>query len=406
MLEDLPLDQIEYKDVEDFFNLQKPEGQRVDYKRELYRLKTDEEKNELLADVCSFANTYGGHLLLGINEKDGLPSGIVGIECDDGDAEILRMTDLIRAWSEPRLDVHTFKIKPVKRPTDGKYVFIVRIEASPNAPHSSYVSKNGIRQFFTRHSNGKSPMNTSELRDAFAASETAFQRMRAFREFRVMNRIHTDEELPVSIGRGPKLILHVLPFSSFSRKLNDFSANDILAHAKDFPPPLQRGGAGEQRPNLEGLASFYRRNEVVSPYAYVQIFRNGIIEAVNVGPHIVSYDDNENPTDLNPAICEQILIIGLRKYVKGLKNLGVQPPAWGVASLSGTGGLSIRGNNWSVNKIDRGFLLMPEVEISNFDEDPGPLLKSSCDAIWNSAGFYESGTFTESLQTAAAWVKE
>jgi hypothetical protein len=49
---------------------------------------------------------------------------------------------------------------------------------------------------------------------------------------------------------------------------------------------------------------------------------------------------------------------------------------------------------------------MPEFEISNFDEDPGPLLKSTCDAIWNSAGFYESGTFNDSLQTAAAWVKD
>jgi hypothetical protein len=246
-------------------------------------------------------------------------------------------------------------------------------------------------------------MNTSELRDAFVASETAFQRMRAFRELRVMTRIHTDEELPFSIGRGPKLILHVLPFSSFSRKLNDFSAKDILAHAKDFPPPLQRGGSGEQRPNLDGLASFYRPNETARPYAYAQVFRNGIIEAVSAGPHFVTKDKNENPTDLNPAICEQILIGGLRKYVKGLKNLEVQPPAWGVASLTGTGGLNIRGDNWSINTISRGFLLMPEFEISNFDEDPGPLLKSTCDAIWNSAGFYESGTFKDSLQNATPW---
>src|ERR1700691_1595497 len=114
MLEDLPLNKIEYKDIEAFFNLKQPEGQRVDYKRELYRLKTDEEKSELLADVCSFANTYGGHLLLGINAKNGIPSAIVGVECDNADGEILRMTDLIRAWSEPRLDVHSFKIVPVQ----------------------------------------------------------------------------------------------------------------------------------------------------------------------------------------------------------------------------------------------------------------------------------------------------
>ena len=90
---------------------------RVDYKRELNRLKTDDGKSELLADVCSFANAYGGHLLLGINAKKGVPSGIVGVECDDADAEILRMADLIRAWSEPRLDAHSFKIAAVQGPS-------------------------------------------------------------------------------------------------------------------------------------------------------------------------------------------------------------------------------------------------------------------------------------------------
>ena len=400
MLEDFPLDKIQYKDVEAFFDLKKPEGQRVDYKRELYRLKTEDEKGELLADVCSFANTYGGHLLLGINAPKGIPSGLVGVECDNPDAEILRMTDLIRAWSEPRLDVHSFKIVAVQRQSDARYVFVVRIEASPNAPHSGYASKNGIREFFTRHSNGKSPMNTSELRDVFVASETAFQRMRAFRDFRVMKRIHTDEELPASIGNGPKLVLHLFPFASF-RKLIAFSAKELLTHVNDFPTPLHSGGSGDLRPNLDGLASIYRLSRSPLCLAYVQVYRNGVIEAVNAGPHFFSSDRNDDtPTTLHPSICEEILIRALRKYIKGLKSLGVQPPAWGVVSMAVTKGLFIRGDHGSVNEIDRAFLLMPEFEIANFDDDPGPLLKNTCDAIWNAAGLYESGTFNHSLQNA------
>jgi Putative DNA-binding domain len=403
MLEDLALDKIEYKDVEALFNLKKPEGQRIDYKGELYRLDNPDEKAELLADVCSFANTYGGHLLLGIYEKKGVPTGLVGVECDNPDAEIRKMTDIIREWSEPRLNVHTFKIRPVNHPTAARKVFIVRIEASPNAPHSGYVSKNGIRQFFTRHSNGKSPMNTSELRDVFVASETAFQRMREFREFRVMKRIHTDEELPESIGNGPKLILHVLPFASFSRKLIAYSANEISAHEGYFQPPLYSGGIGELRPNLDGLASVYRLSRSPRCHAYVQVNRNGVVEAVNAGLHFASFDKEDNPMALEVAISEQILIRALRNYVKGLKSLGVQPPAWGAVSMTGMKGLYIRrGNNNPVNEIDRAFLLFPEFEIANFDDDPGPLLKNTCDAICNAAGLYASETFKDSLQNAPA----
>ena len=59
------------------------EGLLYDYKLELYG-SSDADKKEFLKDVSSFANTAGGHILIGIAEEQGLPTDIVGVADDLG----------------------------------------------------------------------------------------------------------------------------------------------------------------------------------------------------------------------------------------------------------------------------------------------------------------------------------
>jgi predicted HTH transcriptional regulator len=51
------------------------EGKTLDYKRDLVG-RSDTDKREFLHDVSSFANTLGGHLIFGMDEKDGEPINI------------------------------------------------------------------------------------------------------------------------------------------------------------------------------------------------------------------------------------------------------------------------------------------------------------------------------------------
>ncbi|MFD2270088.1 helix-turn-helix domain-containing protein [Undibacterium arcticum] len=47
---------------------QVPEGLRIDYKRDLYG-NSDADKREVLKDISGFANAFGGHLIVGMEEQ-------------------------------------------------------------------------------------------------------------------------------------------------------------------------------------------------------------------------------------------------------------------------------------------------------------------------------------------------
>jgi predicted HTH transcriptional regulator len=58
-----------------------PEGVLVDYKRDMYG-RGDADVKEFLKDVSSFANTAGGHLIIGVDETGGIPTGISALSGD------------------------------------------------------------------------------------------------------------------------------------------------------------------------------------------------------------------------------------------------------------------------------------------------------------------------------------
>jgi predicted HTH transcriptional regulator len=63
------VDQISETDLRSLTETGVPEGIAMDYKRASYG-NSDADTREFLKDVSSFANTAGGHLILGIEEAD------------------------------------------------------------------------------------------------------------------------------------------------------------------------------------------------------------------------------------------------------------------------------------------------------------------------------------------------
>lgn len=70
----LNFDDITEKDLDELIDVGVPEGLIIEYKRDIYG-KSDADKKEALKDISSFANSFGGHLIIGIEERNGIPYG-------------------------------------------------------------------------------------------------------------------------------------------------------------------------------------------------------------------------------------------------------------------------------------------------------------------------------------------
>jgi predicted HTH transcriptional regulator len=98
----LDFDSISEADLIELLTTKVPEGLRIEYKQALYG-NSDAEKREALKDTSAFANAFGGHLILGIEEQNGLPIAIHGISSINPDEVMLRLEQLVLSGIEPRI---------------------------------------------------------------------------------------------------------------------------------------------------------------------------------------------------------------------------------------------------------------------------------------------------------------
>jgi hypothetical protein len=180
------------------------EGREIDYK-ELLKIGSDGDKKEFLADVSSFANASGGHLVLGVAETDGRPTAIRPLTIEGWDAERLRIESLVRDGIAPRL-----AIEPVAIPVQSGNVIVLRIPRSWSGPHMVSFQHSG--RFYSRNSGGKYQLDVGELRTAFTSGTQVADAIRAFRQNRLGAIV--SGETPVRLLEGPKIILHCCPYTS------------------------------------------------------------------------------------------------------------------------------------------------------------------------------------------------
>ena len=89
-LSNVTFEAIAERDLLDLIDTGVPEGILYEYKRQRYG-GADADVKEFLKDVSSFANTAGGHLIIGMDEAAGLPTGLVSLSIADPDQELLRL---------------------------------------------------------------------------------------------------------------------------------------------------------------------------------------------------------------------------------------------------------------------------------------------------------------------------
>ena len=377
-------DKITEEDLQSLIDNSVLESKTIEYKQSLPG-NSDSDKKEFLADISSFANASGGDLIYGILEdrNTGIPKRLEGLAIDNVDREILRLDSMIRDGIEPR--IIGIAIEPVNL-SNSKIALIFRIPKSWISPHRVSFKGRGQGTFYLRSANGKSPMDVGELRIAFNLSETITERIRRFREDRISNIFAN--ETPVPFCDTAKIVLHLIPIISFN-PAQSYDIDKIASNPGKMMPMSCHGW--NHRYNLDGFLT-YSVSEEERSSSYVQLFKNGIIEAVEgltLDPHYT------NGKLSIPIGYEGELIRSLPDYLSILKTLNVELPIFIFMTLVGVKGYSMtidKRKCWigEVHTIDRDILLLPEIVIESYDVIAEDILRPCFDSIWNACGFSRS----------------
>jgi hypothetical protein len=371
------IDAITEQDIKGLIDNKVREDRTLDYKETLPG-GSDQDKRELRFDVSSFANAAGGLLVYGVKErrKDGMPTG----EPDDfnplpinPDTETQRLEQILQTQIEPRIPGVRIRFLQLG---SGGYVGIVKIPRSWLGLH--LVRINDSFRFYSRNSSGKYILDVSEMRAGFVAAEEGYQRLRRFRLERLAKIVAN--EVPVLMPEGPKLVMHITPFSSLEPTIEWNLETMCSDHS--FQPMISSGWSHLY--NFDGIAKFTKTEDRGSE-SYVQFFRNGSIEAVvcrgfDVEKKLLSSQGLENAT---------IQFLGL--YLNLLKKIGVpEPLALGLSLIN------VKGYSWHINTFKWGHpgpsafrendYIIPEILIGSYEQPCHTILRPAFDRIWNAAG--------------------
>jgi len=367
---------IKKSDVDALLQNSVPECRTMDYKTMLPESGSDRTR-EFLADVSSFANAAGGDILYGVRETQGVPVEIPGLKGIDVDGEILRLENIIRTGVQPR--ILGVQLKPVAGFSDGP-VILARIPRNWMAPH--VVVHGGTFRFYTRNSAGKHPMDITELRAAFALSDSIPERMRRFRDDRIAKIIAG--ETPVSLMRpAAYAVLHLLPLSAFA----DTRIVDTTAISTDRLLPVTTNLGARRRLNIDGVVVSVHRDGSTS---YVQLFRSGVIEIVHMIGHPL-----RDALLIYPIEYEIEIIASLRRYLALLNELNIAPPVFVLTAMYGAKGYTIAGANWlhDQHPIDREILLLPDVQLNDYAEPPEDVMRVPFNVVWNAVDLPSSRNY-------------
>ncbi len=308
----MPLAQIAEKHLQALIADEAREGRHIDYKRETYG-GNDDAKAEFLADISSFANSGGGDIVLGMDEKDGLPVAIPGLDSSvDLDAETLRLEQTARAGLQPRITGVAFH--PVNL-SSGSRALVIRVPRSYAPPHR--IIFKGKNRFWMRSSAGKFEPDVAELRILFNIVPHLTDRIREFQATRVGQIAAGETPLPLKPLPG-RIIVHIVPFASVE-SADSINLEALIQQSSAWIP---WGASGlNHRVNFDGAVFFPGGSGPVR--AYVQVLRTGAVESVAT-ELVREHPDHGRFVPLQTVVNR--LLENVSRIAGGLRDLGIMSP--------------------------------------------------------------------------------
>ena len=380
-IEKSDFESVNEQDLQELVEAQVPEGLRLDFKLKQYGT-TDRDKRELLKDVSALANTQGGHLIIGVREKEGIATEVVGVSEVDPDAEIQRIEQIVRSGLDPPISgIQTKAIRLL----DGVNVIAMRIPRSFNPPHR--VIAQGSNRFYVRNSAGIHEPGIEELRTLFTQSASALKDVRAFRDERLA--LISQGQASRPLRENGRFILHIVPVAAFSGMIR-LDVEEIFEQRDSFPPIGIMGRTSAF--NFDGFINHHGDDR-----GYTQVFRNGALEAVETE---IVISDSHGSRWIPGLELEREVFVVLSPYLNGLRAVGVPPPLIIMTTLESVKDSIYRvdeGIYRTIQRLPKDTLRLPECWLEDYgtEEDHHRAVRPALDALWNAIGRVGSKWFNE-----------
>ena len=206
-------------------------------------------------------------------------------------------------------------------------------------------------------------------------------RLEDFRRDR-LNKIEQGEAL-VKLEDGPKVVLHLIPQGTLEAAV-DLDLKQF-ANSPTELFPLGSGGFNHRFNALGLLTESSSRKDGYSS-AYLQLFRDGIVETVSSG----FFTSNNSGISLASLFFEQEVLKAITRYVSIAKKLNISGPHWAAISLLGVKGCLMAidpSRHWfsTGSPIADDRLLIPYARIEN--EEISKTMRPIFDFVWQAAGW-------------------
>lgn len=262
------------------------------------------------------------------------------------------------------------------------------------------VTFKNYSRFFARGANGKYQLDVQQIREAFVGAASLRDRVAAFRIER-LQAVRENTTITPPLVEGGRIVLHVIAVAGFDAPE---SVDLDLATARPRPP-FADFGAGHHRINFEGVQGYELTRDGDRSLDYVQLFRNGAIEAVDAELLTRIAQDPDRKGAIPSLSFEGRLIDALAGYLADLRDWRVPPPylvglaLLNVKALTLSMTFQLADRLGGPRPIDRDDLFVPEQMIEDLGHDLRldaiRALKPSFDILWQSVGISKSPNFDD-----------
>jgi len=218
-------------------------------------------------------------------------------------------------------------------------------------------------RFYARHATGKYVLDVFELRNAFLNSGSIVERAREFRAERIA-RVAAGE-VPATLDSDKLVCVHAIPHAALAGAVDIDVRRAASQHDQIYP---LYSNSLNRAFNIDGLLTHTMPVGHVN-YAYLQLYRNGIIETVNSGMIAAG---GLRDVDALPSLTFANAIFLFHEQCRALyATLEIEPPLSLVVSLLNVLGAKLGINSpWperlGARPFDRTHILLPDLFLPEF----------------------------------------